>query len=201
MIFFLREYIRHKKNKIKLRILDEFILINNILLGELSGHASVENIYRKISKDAAEDKIMGLILLKQEVILWGRSIEVGESPEMILQRFAKALKDQTILQYAYVFKLAMRQGVDIKRVVSNTNRILREKIRIKNEVDILISEKKLEQKIMSVMPFLMILFLKATSGTFLSPLYTTMIGRIVMSLLLLIFGICYIWSNRITEIL
>lgn len=74
-------------------------------------------------------------------------------------------------------------------------------MRIKNEIDILISEKKLEQKIMSAMPFLMILFLKMTSGSFLSPLYTTVIGRVVMSSLLLIFGACYIWSNRMTEIL
>lgn len=201
MLLFLKEYLRYKKNKIKLRILDEFILINNILLGELSGHASVENIYRKLSQDAAKDRIMGLSLLKRELLLWGKSIEIGESPEVIIGRFARALQDQTVLQYAYVFKLAMKQGVDIKRVVSNTNRILREKLRIKNEIEVLIAEKKLEQKMMSVMPFLMIVFLKMTAGSFLSPLYTTIVGRVTMSALLVIFGICYIWSNRITEIL
>lgn len=200
MMIFFREYAQYKRKRLKIRILDEFVVVNNIVLGEISGHASVESVYLKIAKEASENKIMGVTLLKEELMLWGRMIEIGERPEKIIQLFANKLKDNTILQYSSVFKLAMSQGVDLKRVIATTNRILREKSRMNAEINVMISEKKLEQKIMSVMPFVMIFFLKTTSKSFVLPLYNTVIGRVVMTILLLVFACCYIWSNKITDI-
>lgn len=200
MQIFLPECLRSKLKKIQIRLVDEFMIFNNIMLGEISGFSSVENIYRKMGRDLKNNKIMGVNLLKGEFEMWASAVELGENPENLLMNFAARLGDTSILQYAFVFKMARKQGVDLKIVISTTNQILREKIGIARDIDILVSEKKLEQKIMSIMPFLMLLFLKYTAFDFISPLYEGLIGRGLMSILLTVFGICYIWSNRMTNI-
>lgn len=200
MQLFLREYLDSKLKKIQIRLVDEFMIFNNVMLGEISGFSSVENIYRKMGRDLKKNRIIGVNLLKEEFEMWASAVELGESPENLLMNFAKRLGDTSILQYAFVFKMARMQGVDLKLVISTTNRILREKIRISGDIDILVSEKKLEQKIMNIMPFLMLLFLKYTAFDFIAPLYDGLVARGLMSILLAVFGICYMWSNRMTDI-
>lgn len=200
MQVFLTEYVQYKLKKINIRIIDEFMIFNSILLGEISGSASIENIYRRIGKNVKEDKVIGISLLKKEFEKWSNAVNLGERPENVLMNFAKEFGDMSILQYSFVFKISRKQGVDLKTVISTINQILREKIRINQDINVLISEKKLEQKIMNVMPFVMILFLKYTAFEFISPLYENVVGRVAMSIVLIIFGICYIWSNKITNI-
>lgn len=200
MQVFLSEYIQSKLRKIQIRLVEEFMIFNNIMLGEMSGFASVENIYRRTGREIKSGKIMGINLLKGEFEMWASAVELGESPENLLMNFARRLNDTSILQYAFVFKMARKQGADLKIVISTTNQILREKMRISRDIELLVSEKKLEQKIMNIMPFLMLLFLKYTAFEFISPLYEGLVGRMLMSVLLLVFGICYIWSNRMTNI-
>jgi len=55
--------------------------------------------------------------------------------------------------------------------------MIREKIEVKQEIENLIAGKKLEQKILSVTPFVMVYIIKSSSSEFLDPLYATAAGR------------------------
>ena len=56
-----------------------------------------------------------------------------------------------------------------------------DKIEVEREVQTVISAKKMEQKIMNVIPVFIILYLNLTSGEFLAPLYGNIFGISVMT--------------------
>ena len=64
----------------------------------------------------------------------------------------------------------------------------------------MISSKKMEQKIMNMVPFLIIFYIGTTSKGFFDVLYHNVIGVIVMTVCLFFYGTAYLFSKRIVEI-
>ena len=79
--------------------------------------------------------------------------------------------------------ISKRAGANLVEVIKNTSDTIREKIEIHQDIENLIAGKKLEQKILGIMPFVMVLFLKNGSN-YLEPLMTTAYGRVVMTVAL-----------------
>ena len=64
----------------------------------------------------------------------------------------------------------------------------------------MISAKKMEQKIMNMVPFLIIFYVGTTSRGFFDVLYHNLIGVIIMTSCLLFYGAAYLLSKRIVKI-
>ena len=64
----------------------------------------------------------------------------------------------------------------------------------------LISAKRLEQNIMSIIPFAIICYVSIASGGYFDPLYTTFVGRIMMTVCLVIYVTAYITGRNMAEI-
>ena len=64
----------------------------------------------------------------------------------------------------------------------------------------MISAKKMEQKIMNFVPFLIIFYIGTTSRGFFDVLYHNLIGIAVMTVCLGFYGVAYLLSKRIVEI-
>ena len=81
-------------------------------------------------------------------------------------------------------KIARRGGVT--RVIENTAQLLQEKIEIRQELEVLLARKKTEQRIMNLMPLLVIGMLATLSPDYVRPLYVTLQGRAIMTVCLLL---------------
>jgi len=64
----------------------------------------------------------------------------------------------------------------------------------------LLAAKKFEQKVLSVMPFIMILILSLTTEDYMAPVFDTIVGRIVMTFAIIIIAIGYFVSKKIMDI-
>ena len=64
----------------------------------------------------------------------------------------------------------------------------------------LLAAKRLEQNIMSVIPFAIILYVSAASSGYFDVLYETIAGRTVMSICLAVYAAAYIMGVKITEV-
>lgn len=85
--------------------------------------------------------------------------------EMILDFGARSgIKD--IENFGRVFENVYRKGGDIKDVVRSTHEILSSKTQIEMEIETAITSNKNEQKIMLVMPFLIVGMIKMIGGDF-----------------------------------
>ncbi len=75
-----------------------------------------------------------------------------------------------------------------------------QKIEVEKEIKQIISQRKFEGKIITVMPILVLLFLRILSPEYLSIMYTGLPGRIAMTLALMGIYMAYRMIERITDI-
>ncbi len=67
-------------------------------------------------------------------------------------------------------------------------------------MDTLLSGKKMEQKVLTVIPIVMVLILTEATGGFMDVIFTTMAGRITATITLVMIAVGYFWSKKITDI-
>ena len=85
-------------------------------------------------------------------------------------------------------------------IIRNAVRQMGEKIDVEREITTLVTGKKLELKIMTMIPLGMVLYMKISFPEFLDVLYGNLAGVIIMSICLLVYVVAYEMGRRIVEI-
>lgn len=129
-----------------------------------------------------------------------RRIERNENLENALEEFAVKSGVNDIKYFSSVFKYAKRCGGDLIAIIKSTTEKISEKLEVNNEVQTMISGKKMEQKVMGLIPFGIILYLKLTAKEFIEPLYGNVTGVVIMTVCLIIYAVSYYLSKRIVNI-
>lgn len=138
------------------------------------------------------------IIRELEVII--RRIEMNEIIEDVLQDFAKRAEVEEITNFSDVFITAKRTGGDLISIINYTTSIINEKIEIQQEIEVLITSKQFEQRILTLLVPLIIVYLQVSSPGYLNVMYTTITGRILMTIALILYLFSYILGKKITEI-
>lgn len=159
---------------------------------------SVENALGEARKDL--ELLYGKeSLLVGEFIRMERQLALNQPIEEVFSGFAKRWKSEDIRYFAKVFETAKRTGGDLIAITRLAADKISEKIEVRREIYTIISGKKMEGKIMTLIPLGMILYFWISSPGFLDCLYQGM-GRIVMSALLLLYLAAFFWSRKISDI-
>lgn len=138
------------------------------------------------------------IVLETDIIL--RRLQMNENIEDILKDFANRSGIEEIHHFADVFSVCKRTGGNLIEVIRTTSQMISERIEIKQEIETGLSGKKQEQRILSLAPIAMILFISSMSGDFMDLLFVTSAGRVVMTICLIMILLGAILSNRIMNI-
>ena len=85
-------------------------------------------------------------------------------------------------------------------IIGNTINVINDKIEVKIEIDTVTASKRFEQKLMNLLPFLIIIYMNISSSSFLRPLYTTLEGRLLMTFALVVYFFSVKISKKILEI-
>ena len=75
----------------------------------------------------------------------------------------------------------------VRQIIARTAEIIGEKIRIQEEILTATASKRMEQRIMSGIPVLIVIYIELTSPGFFGILYTTLIGRMLMTVCLAVY--------------
>ena len=172
--------------------------LNSISVSLRAGH-SVENAFRQSEEHLKSTLSKNSPMLK-EIARINAGISVNVPVEELLSDLATRSASEDIQSFAEVFASAKRMGGNLPAIISSTASHIEGRIEVSREVDAAIAAKKFEQKIMSLMPFLIILYINLTSGDFLSPLYGNLLGIIVMSICLMIYAAAYGLGAKIVDI-
>lgn len=151
--------------------------------------AALGNIYRKNS------------LMSREIRHMLKAIEeTGQSDQKVFSDFAGRSGLEDIQLLAEVYGVCRETGGNMAVAVNKAAALLTEKINIEMEIQTMLSQKKLEGTIIAVMPGVMILFLLWMSPEYLSPMYGTAAGRLLMILALALNGFAYFWMEKMTDV-
>ena len=122
------------------------------------------------------------------------------SIETLMGEFAQRAKLEEIQEFADIFSIAKQSGGNLPEIIDETASVISEKIDVEKEIQVLLAAKKLEQNIMSVIPFAIVCYVSVASGGYFDTLYTTFAGRGVMTLCLAVYILAYFLGRKITEI-
>lgn len=165
----------------------------------LSAGFSAENAFREAVRDLSvlygQDQ---LIVIEFSRIV--RQLDMNEPVEKALSDFASRSGLEDVKNFAEVFAAAKRSGGDLVGIIQNTINRISDKIEVKQEITAILSAKQLEQRMMNVIPFLIILYVGFSSPGFLDILYHNLLGISIMTFCLIIYVISYSMSKKIVDI-
>lgn len=138
------------------------------------------------------------ILVELRYIL--KQLGMNETVEDMLQQFADRSHLEDIKSFTDVFVTCKRSGGNLMEVIRSTSSIIADKIEIKQEIETLISGKKFEFKFLMCMPVVLVLVLSSSAADYMAPLYTTILGRIVMTVVIGIFVLAYFVGQKVMRI-
>lgn len=185
-----------RKRELCLQFKDMLYSLNS----SLTAGKSMENAF----KDALRD-LSVLYPGPQEYIIleveqMTRRLEMNETVEGVISDFAVRTGLEDIENFSDVFQICKRSGANIAEVVRNTSGIINDRIEIRQEIEMLLAQRKFEQKVLNVMPLLLILLLSVSASDYMEPVFTTMAGRLVMTAAIGLLASAWFISSRIMNI-
>ncbi len=186
---------KKRQNKLLLEFKDAIYIISTFLSAGYSSENSFKNSIKEIKYMHGENSFMA-----HEIANICAGLNIGKTIEQGLESFSKRAGVPDIEDFCEVYNLARKKGYSLTKVINNTSEIIREKIQIMQDILASTSQKRFEQNIMSFVPFFIIFYLNITSKGFLNNLYSSLLGKIVMTICLIIYILSYKISQKILDI-
>ena len=199
LLLFLREKKKELAKKQRTELGMQFKdLILAVAANQKAGY-SIENAFRESYRD------MAMLYGEEEIICVElKYIIVGLDNNVVLEQLLYSLGMRSnlpdIVQFADVFLIAKRSGGNMTEILAKTAAVIEQKTETDKEIQLMISAKKMEQKIMNMVPFLIIFYVGSTSKGFFDVLYHNLIGVIIMTVCLGFYIAAYLLSRRIVDI-
>lgn len=181
------------------RLKEEFLTGIRSLNAALQAGFSMESAWKEVEK---ETKLLygSESLFYQELAEMNRSIAMNIPVEQLFMDFASRTGIEDIMQFAEIFEYGKRSGGNWKKMISTVVCRFGEKHEVKQQIEVMIAEKKLEQQVMNIIPLGILAFLQFSSWDYMSVMYHNPLGVMCMSLVLLIYGVSISLSEKILEI-
>lgn len=160
---------------------------------------SVENSFRQSYED------MALLYGKESIICRElHGILTGLNNNLVLEKllydFGKRSGVEDIIEFAEVFSAAKRNGGNLTEVIERSVSVIEDKVETEKEIQVLVSAKQMEQKVMNVVPFGILLYINATSKGFFDVLYHNIPGVLIMTACMGIYIAAVLLSKKIVNI-
>lgn len=127
-------------------------------------------------------------------------LEMNVPIEHLLTDFGERSQVEDIQNFAEIFGIAKRTKGELGKIMERTVRIISEKIEVKQEIRTMMAAKQLEQRIMCVIPFGLIFYMRIGFPGFLDKLYGQAGGVILMSICLGIYTGAFLLGEKIVRI-
>ncbi len=125
---------------------------------------------------------------------------INISTSDVLIGMAKKMQLEDAYAFAKSMTICELTGGNAVEVTERTTELLVEKIRILCDINTNLSGKVFEQKIITIMPFMLLGLFAVTAKSYLEPLYNTFEGKIVMTIAGVLFLGQWFIGEKITSI-
>ncbi|MFT4004463.1 MAG: type II secretion system F family protein [Lacrimispora sp.] len=190
-----KEHKEKRLEQLNLEFKEGILLLSSFL----SAGYSVENAFSSSARELA-------ILYGEEGLISKEfrhiesQIRMNRSVEQALSEFAGRSGLDDVKNFAEVFAAAKRSGGELVSIISHTADVIRDKVQVRQEILTMTASKQFEQKIMNMIPFFIVLYIDMTSPGFFHIMYTTWIGRILMTICMALYVTAFFIAKRIMKI-
>ena len=185
-----RRIINKKKKELKVQFKDMLMVMSDSLK---TGY-SVSNALKESYKDMVS--MYGRYsYICEELRIMISKIKLNVREEDIFKDFAKRTGLREAILFSRIFSVAKRTGGNMTEVIGSVTDSIVLKENVREEIEV----SKTEQKIMTLIPMALILYVKMMSPDFLNIMYETNAGRIVMTICLVLYILAFLWAQKIVE--
>ena len=198
-ITYYNRLVKQVEDKGKRRFERQFQDALQSLEAQLNVGYSMENAIKEVQRDLQimYDKKK---LIVREFNYMAMQLNLNVTAEIAWKDFAARIALPEVDTFVTVFSLAKRSGGDSIMIIKNAVRQLGDKAEVKREIDTVIAAKKLEFRVMSMIPFGIIAYMRLTFPEFMSGLYGNLPGVIFMSICLAAYIAAWNLGCKIVEI-
>lgn len=127
-------------------------------------------------------------------------LEIGVSLEEALYTFEEEWNNEDISDFCDAIIAVRTKGGNMAEIMDNVIKTITDKMEIDMEIERKLYGKKFESGILSFLPIAMFFILSVISRDYMSPLYDTAIGRVLVALSFVLIYLNFKISKKITNI-
>ena len=170
-----------------------------VLNTSLQAGLSMENAWREVEKETL------LLYGKNSEFYWeikkmNQTVEYNMPIERLFLEFAQRSGIEEIMRFAEMFDYGKRSGGDWKKIIDNTVFRMCEQYETQKEIEVMLAGKKIEQKVMNLIPIGMLAFLQISAWDYVQILYHNVLGVLCITICLVIYILAIWMSEKIMEI-
>lgn len=194
-VFYEKQWRKDQLRKLELQFKEAI----QIMSGFLSAGYSAENAVEASCRELERLYGPGEMIVREFAFMTGE-IKMNRTVEEVLQNFAVRSGLEEAERFAQIFQIARRGVGRLVSIISRTVSVMEDQSQVKEEIRTMTASVQFEQKVMSFIPFFMIVYIDMTSPGFFQMMYDTVLGRIIMSCCLAVYALsCYL-SRKILDI-
>ncbi len=190
-----KQYIKRQKIIMEEQFKDAILA----LAASLRAGYSVENSFVEVQEELVTlygEKSIMAVEVKSIIKKLKLQVEVSQ----LLEDLGQRCDVEDIKNFANVFKIAKRSGGDMVAIISRTAKTIGDKFDMQREIATMLAAKRLEQRLMLVMPMVILVYISMFNPGFLDILYEGMVGRLVMSVCLVVYIAAFLIGEKIVDI-
>lgn len=199
VFIFLRQQREVCLKRQKREMLNQFMNGIQLMAASLQAGYSAENALKEASKELKKVCRADAAVVREFDWIVSQT-EIGRNLEELFLDFARRSGIEDVLSFAEVFLTAKRSGGDLLLIIRNTTFCIRQKQETMQEIETTLSGKIMEQNIMSMIPLLILAYVKVTSPEFLEGMYGNGTGTAVMGICFGVYVAAYFWGKKIVQI-
>lgn len=186
-----------QKRKSELRYQFKEILVS--VSGSIRAGYSLENAFLEAEKDIIS--FYGKeALIANELSVLRTGLKNNKTITTLITDMSKRCEIQEMKEFADVLVIGKQTGGNLTDIIDSYIKIAEDKFQIIQEIETIVSSRRYEQRIMDVIPFLIIFYIEITNRGFFDVLYTSVLGRVIMTFCLMVYLAAYAMAERITNI-
>lgn len=183
----------------KSQMASEFKEYMMLVVGSLQAGYSLEKAVKQSEIELRKMYPKDSILCSYVHVL-NQRISMNMQLEQAFNEFAKEIDLEEAISLSEIISFAKRSGGDYGKHIRQTALKIEDNLAIKQEIETITTEKRLELKVMCIMPMAILAYITLTSESFVAPLYKNVTGVCLMTVCLVLYGFFVQLGRKIIDI-
>jgi len=190
---------KRKQEKQRREVTEQFKSMIEALSTGLSAGYSLETSFQESRNDLQFLYPQTAVIFRElDSILSG--LQMNIPVEILLQDFGRRSGIDDINNFSNVVTMAKKSGGNLVQIIQKTVHSITDKWMVEEEIATMIAAKKYEERIMMIIPYAIVFYLRVANKGFLDVLYHNTAGIILMTVFLVAIYVADTWAQKIMEI-
>ena len=191
--------LEEEQRKERDRVLGQFREMMRLVSDAMAAGYPLERAWLEAERELAllweQEEVMN-----RELHQMNRQAALKVPLEDSLEAFAERYDLEDAADFAQILRFARRSGGDFPQIIRTTVLRITEKETLQEDIAVMLADRQLEQKLMCVLPLGILAMMSMQNGEFLSPLYGSVTGVILMTGMLILYGAAVLLAIRIMRV-